>query len=62
MVSAISSVAGAVASDLEDQAALGQLTVAAPLLDSLGLMSEELLATLSGLSIDDLRSTTGSPR
>ena len=61
MVSAISSKAGAVASQLEDQAALGDLKGAAPLLDRLALMSEELLAVLGGLSVDELRSRLESP-
>jgi CheY-like chemotaxis protein len=54
MVSAISSQVGAVASELEDQAALGQLQNAPQLLDKLTLMSEELLAFMSGLSMDEL--------
>ena len=57
MVSAISSQAGAVASDLEDLAALGQLQEAAPILDQLTLMSEELLAVIGSLSIDELQSS-----
>jgi len=61
MVSAISSQAGAVASELEDQAALGQLQLAAPLLDQLALMSEELLAVVGSLSVDELRSRIESP-
>jgi PAS domain S-box-containing protein len=61
MVSAISSQAGAVASELEDQAALGQLQQAAPLLEQLALMSEELLAVMGSLSVDELRSRIESP-
>jgi PAS domain S-box-containing protein len=60
MVSAISSVAGAVASELEDHAALGELKEAAPLLDRLALMSEELLAVMGRLSVDELRSAAES--
>ena len=60
MVSAISSLAGSVASELEDHAALGDLSKAAPLLDRLALMSEELLAVISDLSIEELRSRTES--
>jgi len=60
MVSAISSLAGTVASELEDQAALGELGKSAPLLDRLALMSEELLAVMGGLSVDELRSRTES--
>ncbi len=56
MVSAVSTLAGSVASELEDQAALGELNRAAPLLDRLSLMSEELLAVMGSLSIDELRS------
>ena len=60
MVSAISSLAGSVASELEDQAALGDLSNAAPLVDRLALMSEELLAVMGDLSIEELRSRTES--
>ena len=60
MVSVISSQAGAAASELEDQAALGQLNEAAPLLDRLALMSEELLAVMGGLTIEELRSRNES--
>ena len=60
MVSAISSEAGAVASELEDQAALGQLLEAAPLLDRLTLLSEELLAVIGSLSVDELQSSIES--
>ena len=56
MVSAVSSQAGAVASELEDQAALGQLNPAAPLLARLTLMSDDLLAMMGDLSIDGLQS------
>jgi PAS domain S-box-containing protein len=58
MVSAISTLAGSVASELEDQAALGELNKAVPLLDRLALMSEELLAVMGSLSVDELRSRT----
>ena len=61
MVSAISTLAGSVASELEDQAALGELNKAFPLLDRLALMSEELLAVMGSLSVEELRSRTGSP-
>ena len=57
MVSAVSSQAGAVASELEDLAALGQLQAAAPLLDQLTLTSEELLAVIGSLSIGELQSS-----
>jgi CheY-like chemotaxis protein/anti-sigma regulatory factor (Ser/Thr protein kinase) len=57
MVSAISSEAGAVASELEDQAALGHLQEAARLLDQLARMSEELLAVIGSVSIGELQSS-----
>ncbi|HEX4338290.1 MAG TPA: ATP-binding protein [Polyangiaceae bacterium] len=56
MVSAISSLAGTVASELEDEAALGELNEAIPLLEQLTRMSRELLAVVGSLSIDELQS------
>ena len=57
MVSAISSQAGALASELEDQAALGRMQDAAALLDRLTLMSEELLAVIGSLSVGELQTS-----
>jgi CheY-like chemotaxis protein len=58
MVSAVSSLAGTVASDLEDRAALGEISEAGALLDRLTLMSEEVLAVVSEISLDELRAQT----
>ena len=55
-VSAVSSVAGALASDLEDAAQLGQLDVAAPLFNELATLRVAVLGQLDCISIDDLRS------
>jgi CheY-like chemotaxis protein len=55
MVSAFSTVAGSVASDLEDQAARGQLEESRPLVERLETMAQELLRQVNGLSIKDLR-------
>ena len=61
MVSAVSSQAGALASELEDRAALAQLEEAVPLLDQLTIMSEELLAVIGTLSIAELQSSIETP-
>ncbi|MES1178322.1 MAG: PAS domain-containing protein [Myxococcales bacterium] len=62
MVSAISSQAGNVASELEDRAALGELEQSAPLLGQLVQMSQELLASIDSLSIEDLRARVAPTR
>jgi PAS domain S-box-containing protein len=54
MVAAFSTVAGGVASELEDQAAQGHLDEARPLAAQLETMAEELLRLVDGLSLDTL--------
>jgi CheY-like chemotaxis protein len=56
MVAAFSTVAGGVASDLEDQAAQGQLEGAGALASRLETMAKELTRLVDGLSLDALRS------
>ena len=60
MVAAFSTVAGAVASDLEDQAARGQLEEARPLVEQLEAMARELIQQVDGLSIEALRDQAGA--
>jgi two-component system sensor histidine kinase/response regulator len=60
MVAAFSSVAGAVASDLEDRAAQGQLEEAQPLVARLEAMAAELLRLVGGLSLQALREQAGA--
>src|SRR5204863_5393487 len=55
MVAAFSSVAGDVASELEDHAAQGQLQEASALVARLEVMAEELLRLVGGLSLESLR-------
>jgi CheY-like chemotaxis protein len=55
MMAAFSTVASAVASDLEDQAALGQLAEAPSLVERLESMAEELMRMAGSLSLDTLR-------
>ncbi len=50
-----STVAGAVASDLEDHAALGHLEEARPLVERLETMADELMRLAGGLSLETLR-------
>jgi CheY-like chemotaxis protein len=59
MVAAFSSVAGGVASDLEDHAALGQLEEARPLVGQLEKMADELVRLTGGLSLETLRQQAG---
>jgi CheY-like chemotaxis protein len=59
MVAAFSTVAGGVASDLEDQAAQGRLEEARPLVARLETMAEELMRLLGGLSLEALRNPPG---
>jgi PAS domain S-box-containing protein len=55
MVAAFSTVAGAVASDLEDQAARGQLDAAPALVERLKTMASKLIRLADGLSLETLR-------
>jgi HPt (histidine-containing phosphotransfer) domain-containing protein len=54
-LSAFSTVAGNVASDLEDYAAQGQLEEAQPLVEQLETMTQELMRLVGGLSLEALR-------
>jgi PAS domain S-box-containing protein len=60
MVAAFSTVAGGVASDLEDQAARGQLEEASTLVERLEAMAQELIRLTGGLSLESLRQQTDS--
>jgi HPt (histidine-containing phosphotransfer) domain-containing protein len=55
MVAAFSTVAGSVASDLEDRAARGQLEEAPALVERLETMAQELMHLAGGLSLEALR-------
>jgi CheY-like chemotaxis protein len=55
LLSAFSTVAGGVASDLEDQAAGGRLDECRPLVEQLEAMARELIEQVDGLSIETLR-------
>jgi len=55
MVAAFSTVAGSVASDIEDLAAQGQLDDARPLVAQLESITMEIMQTVDGLSLEDLR-------
>jgi hypothetical protein len=55
MVAAFSTVAGGVASELEDRAAQGRLDAARSLVDQLETMGPELLRLASELSLNTLR-------
>jgi CheY-like chemotaxis protein len=55
MVAAFSTVAGGVASDLEDHATRGQLDEARPLVQRLEIMVQELMHLTSGLSLENLQ-------
>jgi two-component system, sensor histidine kinase and response regulator len=55
MVAAFSTVAGGVASDLEDHAAQGQLEEARPLVGQLETMADELVRLAGGVSLETLR-------
>ena len=54
MVSAFSTVAGGVASQLEDYAAQGQFEEARPLIEQLEPMTRELMRLADGLSLETL--------
>src|SRR5262249_61942688 len=56
---AFSTVAGNVASDLEDHAAQGQLEEAQPLVERLETMTQELMQLVGGLSLETLREQAG---
>jgi len=58
-ITAFSTVAGAVVSDLEDLAARGQLEEAQPLVERLGAMVGELVEQVDRLSIETLRDQVG---
>jgi PAS domain S-box-containing protein len=59
MVAAFSSVAGGVASDIEDHAAEGQLEEARPMVVQLEAMAQELMRLVGGLSLETLRQQAG---
>ena len=59
-VAAFSTAVGAVASDLEDQAARGQLEEAWPLVEQLEAIARELIQQVDGLSIEALRDQAGA--
>ena len=59
-VAAFSTVVGAVASDLEDRAASGQLEEAGPLVEQLEATARELIRQVDGLSIEALRDQAGA--
>src|SRR5439155_8026969 len=59
MVAAFSTVAGGVASDLEDHAAQGRLEEARPLVGQLETMADDLVRLASDLSLETLRQLTG---
>jgi PAS domain S-box-containing protein len=59
-LTAFSSVAGSLASDLEDHAARGELDQAPPLVEQLETMALELMRLVNGLSIDALRDQAGA--
>jgi HPt (histidine-containing phosphotransfer) domain-containing protein len=61
VVGAFSTVAGGVASELEDQAAQGRLEETRTLAARLEAMAEELLRLAGGLSLDALRQLAGAP-
>ena len=57
---AFSTVAGNVASELEDLAARGQLEEARPLVERLDAMTQELMRLVGGLSLETLRQQAGA--
>jgi hypothetical protein len=59
LVFAFSTVAGNVASELEDQVAEGQLDEAQPLVERLEAMTQELMRLAGDLSLDALRQQAG---
>ena len=55
LLSAFSTVAGGIASILEDHAASGRLEECRPLVEQLEVMARELVQQVDGLSIESLR-------
>jgi response regulator RpfG family c-di-GMP phosphodiesterase len=60
MLTAFSTVAGGVASDVEEQAASGQLEQASAWVDRLESMAQELIQQTGGLSLETLRGQIGT--
>jgi CheY-like chemotaxis protein/HPt (histidine-containing phosphotransfer) domain-containing protein len=60
IVSTFSTVAGNVASELEDRAAVGQLDETQPLVERLEIMAQELLQLAGNLSLDRLKEIASS--
>jgi HPt (histidine-containing phosphotransfer) domain-containing protein len=60
MIAAFSTAAGAVASEIEDHAARGELDDAAPLIEQLSAMARELPQVVANVSIESLRSEMGA--
>jgi PAS domain S-box-containing protein len=58
LLSVFSTLAGTMASDLEDHAAQGQLDEARPLVGQLETMTQELIRQVNGLSLEALRKQT----
>jgi CheY-like chemotaxis protein len=56
---AFSTIAGTVASDLEDHAAQGRIEEVQPLVERLEMMTQELLRLVGGLSVEALRQRAG---
>jgi HPt (histidine-containing phosphotransfer) domain-containing protein len=61
LLSAFSTAAGDVASDLEELAARGQLVGPLPLVERLEAMTQELMRQLDGLSLETLRRRAATP-
>jgi HPt (histidine-containing phosphotransfer) domain-containing protein len=62
MVAAFSSVAGTLASDLEDRAGQGELEEAERLLNQLRVLTPELLRQVSGVTLDSLHTACAGVR
>jgi CheY-like chemotaxis protein/HPt (histidine-containing phosphotransfer) domain-containing protein len=60
MVAAFSTVAGGLASELEDVAAQDRLEAARPLVEQLARLAPELLRAVDGLALETLRAQTGT--
>jgi hypothetical protein len=58
---AFSTIAGTVASDLEDHAAQGHIEDAQPLVERLETMTQELMRLVGGLSLEALRDKVRDP-
>jgi CheY-like chemotaxis protein len=61
-ITAFSTIAGELVSEVEDLAAIGHLAEARPLVGRLESMVAELIRQMDGLSIEDLRSRAGAGR